>query len=67
MHVIPDLKKLEAKIFGECLLTKDMRIGMENFMKTGRGSMRHSSMNKVPGTRCILLIRVVRRLFVLKK
>jgi enoyl-CoA hydratase/3-hydroxyacyl-CoA dehydrogenase len=27
--------KLEAKIFGECLLTKDMRIGMENFMKHG--------------------------------
>jgi enoyl-CoA hydratase/3-hydroxyacyl-CoA dehydrogenase len=27
--------KLEAEIFGECLLTKDMRIGMENFMKHG--------------------------------
>jgi enoyl-CoA hydratase/carnithine racemase len=27
--------KLEAKIFGECLLTQDMRIGMENFMKNG--------------------------------
>lgn len=27
--------KLEAKIFGECLLTKDMRIGMENFLKNG--------------------------------
>jgi enoyl-CoA hydratase/carnithine racemase len=27
--------KLEAKLFGECLLTKDMRIGMENFMKNG--------------------------------
>jgi enoyl-CoA hydratase/carnithine racemase len=27
--------KLEAKIFGECLLTQDMRIGMENFMKHG--------------------------------
>jgi hypothetical protein len=27
--------KLEAKVFGECLLTKDMRIGMENFMKNG--------------------------------
>jgi len=27
--------KLEAKVFGECLLTKDMRIGMENFMKYG--------------------------------
>jgi hypothetical protein len=27
--------KLEAKIFGECLLTLDMRIGMENFMKNG--------------------------------
>lgn len=25
--------KLEAKLFGECWLTKDMRIGMENFMK----------------------------------
>ena len=27
--------KFEAKTFGECLLTKDMRIGMENFMKNG--------------------------------
>jgi len=27
--------KLEAKTFGECLLTKDMRIGMDNFMKNG--------------------------------
>ena len=27
--------KLEAKLFGECLLTQDMRIGMENFMKHG--------------------------------
>ena len=27
--------KLEAKLFGECLLTKDMRIGMENFIKNG--------------------------------
>jgi hypothetical protein len=27
--------KLEAKSFGECLLTQDMRIGMENFMKNG--------------------------------
>jgi len=27
--------KLEAKIFSECLLTQDMRIGMENFMKNG--------------------------------
>jgi len=26
---------LEAKIFGECLLTKDLRIGMDNFMKNG--------------------------------
>jgi len=25
--------KLEAKIFGRCLLTKDMRIGIENFIK----------------------------------
>jgi enoyl-CoA hydratase/carnithine racemase len=27
--------KLEAKTFGECLLTQDMKIGMENFMKNG--------------------------------
>jgi len=27
--------KHEAKIFGKCLRTKDMRIGMENFMKFG--------------------------------
>jgi enoyl-CoA hydratase/carnithine racemase len=27
--------KLEAKTFGECLLTKDMRIGTENFLKNG--------------------------------
>jgi enoyl-CoA hydratase/3-hydroxyacyl-CoA dehydrogenase len=27
--------RLEAKTSGECLLTKDMRIGMENFMKNG--------------------------------
>jgi len=27
--------KVEAKTSGECLLTKDMRIGMENFMKNG--------------------------------
>jgi enoyl-CoA hydratase/3-hydroxyacyl-CoA dehydrogenase len=27
--------KFESKVFGECLLTKDMRIGMENFMKNG--------------------------------
>ncbi|MFC1823827.1 3-hydroxyacyl-CoA dehydrogenase NAD-binding domain-containing protein [Thermodesulfobacteriota bacterium] len=27
--------KLEAKIFGECLLTEDMRIGMDNFIKNG--------------------------------
>jgi hypothetical protein len=27
--------KLEGKVFGECLLTKDMRIGMDNFMKNG--------------------------------
>ena len=27
--------KLEAKIFGECLLTQDMKIGIENFMKNG--------------------------------
>ena len=27
--------KLEAKTFGECLLTQDMKIGIENFMKHG--------------------------------
>lgn len=27
--------RLEAKLFGECWLTKDMKIGMENFMKNG--------------------------------
>jgi hypothetical protein len=27
--------KLEAKVFGECLLTKGMRIGMDSFMKNG--------------------------------
>ncbi len=27
--------KLEAKIFGECLLTQDMRIGIENFLTKG--------------------------------
>lgn len=27
--------KLEAKIFGECLLTQDRKIGVENFMKNG--------------------------------
>jgi enoyl-CoA hydratase/3-hydroxyacyl-CoA dehydrogenase len=27
--------KLESKVSGECLLTEDMRIGMENFMKNG--------------------------------
>jgi len=27
--------KLEAKIFGECLLTKDRNIGVENFLKNG--------------------------------
>ena len=27
--------KLEAKTFGDCLLTQDMKIGMENFMKNG--------------------------------
>jgi enoyl-CoA hydratase/carnithine racemase len=25
----------ESKVFGECLLTKDMRIGMDNFLKNG--------------------------------
>jgi hypothetical protein len=27
--------KHEARIFGECLLTQDMRIGMDNFIKNG--------------------------------
>ncbi len=27
--------KLEAKTFGECLLTQDMKIGMDNFMQNG--------------------------------
>jgi enoyl-CoA hydratase/3-hydroxyacyl-CoA dehydrogenase len=27
--------KLESKLFGECCQTKDMRIGLENFVKTG--------------------------------
>ncbi|MFB3886355.1 MAG: 3-hydroxyacyl-CoA dehydrogenase NAD-binding domain-containing protein [Thermodesulfobacteriota bacterium] len=27
--------KFESKVFGECLLTEDMKIGMENFMKNG--------------------------------
>ena len=27
--------KLEAKIFGECLLTQDMKIGIENFLRNG--------------------------------
>jgi len=27
--------KLEAKTFGECLLTQDMKIGIENFLKNG--------------------------------
>jgi len=27
--------KWEAKVFSECLLTKDMRIGMDNFLKNG--------------------------------
>ncbi|NWG01573.1 MAG: 3-hydroxyacyl-CoA dehydrogenase/enoyl-CoA hydratase family protein [Syntrophaceae bacterium] len=27
--------KLEAKLFGECLLTEDMKIGIENFLKNG--------------------------------
>ena len=27
--------KLEAKIFGECLLTQDRKIGVENFLKNG--------------------------------
>lgn len=32
---LKDGLKHEAKTFGECLNTKDMRIGMENFMKFG--------------------------------
>lgn len=32
---LEDGLELEAKAFGECLLTKDMRIGMENFMLFG--------------------------------
>ena len=32
---LKDGLKHEAKTFGECLKTKDMRIGMENFMKYG--------------------------------
>jgi enoyl-CoA hydratase/carnithine racemase len=27
--------KLEAKTFGECLLSQDMKIGIENFLKNG--------------------------------
>jgi hypothetical protein len=27
--------KFEARTFGECLKTKDMRIGMETFMRCG--------------------------------
>jgi enoyl-CoA hydratase/carnithine racemase len=27
--------KFESKVFGECLLTEDMRIGMDNFLKNG--------------------------------
>lgn len=27
--------KLESKLFGECLLTEDMKIGLENFMENG--------------------------------
>jgi len=27
--------KFESKVFGECLLTEDMRIGMDNFIKNG--------------------------------
>ncbi|MGQ9636323.1 MAG: 3-hydroxyacyl-CoA dehydrogenase/enoyl-CoA hydratase family protein [Thermodesulfobacteriota bacterium] len=27
--------RLEAKLFGECFLTEDMKIGMENFIKNG--------------------------------
>lgn len=27
--------KLEAKLFGECFLTEDMKIGIENFMRNG--------------------------------
>jgi hypothetical protein len=27
--------KLESKVFGECLLTEDMKIGMDTFLKQG--------------------------------
>ncbi len=32
---LEDGLRLEAKIFGECLSTRDMKIGIENFMKNG--------------------------------
>jgi len=32
---LEDGLKFEAKMFGECLKTEDMRIGMENFLKNG--------------------------------
>ena len=32
---LEDGLKLEARIFGECLLTQDMKIGIENFLKNG--------------------------------
>jgi enoyl-CoA hydratase/carnithine racemase len=32
---LPEALELEAKLFGECILTEDMRIGLENFKKNG--------------------------------
>lgn len=32
---LPEGLELEAKLFGECILTEDMRIGLENFKKNG--------------------------------
>jgi enoyl-CoA hydratase/3-hydroxyacyl-CoA dehydrogenase len=34
-HTLEEGLKLEARMFGECVRTKDMRIGMGNFMKFG--------------------------------
>ena len=32
---LPEALELEAKLFGECILSEDMRIGLENFKKNG--------------------------------
>ncbi len=32
---LPEALDLEAKLFGECILSEDMRIGLENFKKNG--------------------------------